>query len=102
MHIDLDAARRERAANYGPPPTVTVAGREYTLVHELPLAFVEHLGRNEIREALTLMLVDRSDIDAFMASDPTSDDLRLISESIYAQLRGGEMIGPPRANGKGH
>lgn len=84
MRVDLDAARAARAEARGEAPSVVVNGREFKLVPELPLMFAEALRENRMWEAQQLMLLNKDELEDFLACELTSDDLEAIAEAYSA------------------
>lgn len=102
VHVDLDAARADRAAaraamdeGRGADPVITLGGREYVLVPELPLSFYEFLARDRPRLAAAILLAHPEDLEPFMGNEPTMDDLGEIS-----RLYGFRSLGESRASGR--
>lgn len=81
-NIDLDAKRRARATarNVDDPPTFTLTGRTYTLPHEVPADFLDHLTANRLRQAFEALLGDQ--FDTFWADKPSIDDLRALADAM--------------------
>jgi hypothetical protein len=95
--VNLDAKRAARAEARGENPIVTLGGREFELVGEMPLALVEKLTSGDMAGAVELLLADADDIDEFMANRPTVKDLEAIAE-IYSAGGLGESSASTRSS----
>jgi len=71
--LDLDAARAARAEARGEPPTITIGGETFTLPVELPMRYVWTLVDGDDIDALKVLF--DSQIDRFLATDPTREDI---------------------------
>lgn len=95
--VDLDAKRAARREARGDNPRVSLGGREYELVGEMPLALVEKLTSGDMAGAVELLLADAADIEDFMSHRPTVNDLEVIAE-LYGAGGLGESSASKRSS----
>jgi hypothetical protein len=79
--FDLDAARAARRAKLGKNPTVTVDGRTWTLVPEVPLSTLEDIDAGRARAALQRLVVD--DADEFDVGGWSVEDVKDLLRQVY-------------------
>lgn len=80
--INLDAARAERAAQKGEPPVFILEGNTYELPIELPVAFVEAVVEERLKEALEV-LIGKAATEALEASTSMSvEDWEVLANGI--------------------
>lgn len=97
--IDLDAARRERAAARSEadsePVVLRLGGRDYTLPVEMPVDFALLGQAGDLRGAVIALLGDVA--DSFFASTPSVDDLNSlvrIANDVYGVGEGKPPASP--------
>lgn len=99
--VNLDAKRAARAEARGENPIVTLGGRDFELVGEMPLALVEKLTSGDMGGAVELLLANADDIDDFMANRPTVKDLEVIAEIYGAGGLGESSASTPSSKSTG-
>lgn len=80
--LDLDAARTARAEVRGDPPTIRLGGETFELPAELPMEYVWRSIEGEDREALGTLF--NGDLERFLATNPTKDDIVALIAGIPA------------------
>lgn len=78
--VDLDALRAKRLEAVE-DRRVRLAGREWSLVAEMPFEFAEAWAERKRRRCVELLLADPKDVAAFIAAKPSNEDFLAIIDT---------------------
>lgn len=78
---DLDALRAVRLEGVG-SRRVKLGGKVWALVAEVPFEFAELYRAGRRRDAMSVLLADPSEADAFMALRPSNEDFSALLDTF--------------------
>lgn len=93
--IDLDQARAARAEATQEPVTMRLAGEDFTLPAEMPIAFALYANDGQMLKAVEALLGDQ--LDAFLKLQPSIADFEALADQaghVYG-ITPGEALASP-------